>query len=297
MKKVSFARYGGPEVLELVDAPEPHAGPGQIRVAVCAAGVIPHDWRQRAGQFRGSAPLTLPAGVGQDASGIVDEVGEGVTDVAVGDRVFGRGRETYAEHAVLRAWALAPDALPLEEAAGYPSPVETALRTLEQVGVRPGETLLVSGAAGGVGSAVLQVARARGVAVIGTASTANQDYVRDLGATPTTYDAGWPGRVRALGRVDAALDLAGAGVLRELVELTGDPDRVVSVADLTAPELGVRFSGVAGDVRAALARGAELVTAGRLHLPVERVYTFADAARAHADSQAGHARGRRVIVP
>src|SRR5690606_24066295 len=100
-----------------------------------------------------------------------------------------------------------------------------------------------------------QVARARGVAVIGTASAANQDYVRDLGATPTTYDAGWPGRVRALGRVDAALDLAGAGVLRELVELTGDPDRVVSVADLTAPELGVRFSGVAGDVRAALARG------------------------------------------
>jgi NADPH:quinone reductase-like Zn-dependent oxidoreductase len=175
--------------------------------------------------------------------------------------------------------------------------VETALRIIREVGVRPGETLLVSGAAGGVGSAVLQIARDRGIAVIGTAGAANQDYLRGLGALATTYGEGWVERVRRLGRVDAALDLAGSGVIRELVELTGDPWRVVSIADLDAPALGVRFSGVAGSVPDALAEAAALITRGRLHIPVEKSYPLAEAAAAHADSQSGHTRGRRVVLP
>lgn len=296
MRRVCFAEFGGPEVLRLLDAEEPHAGPGQVRIAVRAAGVIPHDWRVREGQFRDAGPIVFPSGIGLDAAGVVDEVGEGVAGVDVGDEVFGRGSNTYAELAVLTAWARIPEELTFEEAAGYPSPAETALRIIRQVGVRPGQTLLVSGASGGVGSAVLQIARARGIAVIGTAGASNQDYLRGLGAVATTYGAGWVERVRRLGRVDAALDLAGSGVIHELVDLTGDPRHVISIADLGAPDLGVRFSGVAGDMPSALAEAVDLVARGELRLPVERSYPLADAAAAHVDSQAGHARGRRVLV-
>ncbi|MGB8942958.1 MAG: NADP-dependent oxidoreductase [Streptomyces sp.] len=296
MKRVSFAEFGGPEVLHLTDAEEPHAGPGRIRIAVRAAGVNPVDWRVREGQVLGAHPTVLPAGVGLDASGTVDEVGEGVEGIAVGDHVFGEGASTYAEFAVLSAWARMPEGLTFEEAAGYPSVVETALRIIREVGVRPGQTLLVSGASGGVGSAVLQIAREHGITVIGTAGAANQDYLRSLGAVPTTYGEGWVQRVRQLGQVDAALDLAGSGVIRELVELTGDPHKVITIADLGAPEFGVRFSGVAGSVPDALAEAVGLISRGKLHIPVEKSYALADAAAAHIDSQAGHTRGRRVIV-
>ncbi|MET7611474.1 NADP-dependent oxidoreductase [Streptomyces seoulensis] len=296
MRKVSFAEFGGPDVLRLVDAEEPHAGPGQVRIAVRAAGVNPVDWRIREGQVLGAHPVELPSGVGLDAAGVVDEVGEGVEGVESGDRVFGEGTDTYAEFAVLSAWARMPGNLTFEEAAGYPSVVETALRVLREVGVRPGETLLVSGASGGVGSAVLQIARDRGITVIGTAGAANQDYLRDLGALATTYGQGWTERVRRLGHVDAALDLAGSGVIRELTELTGDPARVLSIADLDAPRFGVRFSGAAGDIRAALTEAVDLISRGRLHIPVDKSYRLDEAASAHIDSRAGHTRGRRVLV-
>ncbi|WP_405150375.1 NADP-dependent oxidoreductase [Nocardia salmonicida] len=296
MKKVSFAEFGGPDVLQLIDAEEPHAGPGQVRIAVRAAGVNPVDWRLREGQVLGAHPIELPAGVGLDAAGVVDEVGDGVDGVEIGDQVFGEGSSTYAEFAVLSAWSRMPEGLTFEEAAGYPSVVETALRVIGEVGVRDGQTLLVSGASGGVGSAVLQIAHERGIAVIGIAGAANQDYLRSLGARTTTYGQGWVERVRQLGPVDAALDLAGSGVIRELVELTGDPQTVVTIADLDAPKLGVRFSGVAGSVPDALVEAAALIAQGKLRIPVEKSYPLSEAAAAHIDSQAGHSRGRRVVV-
>ncbi|QQC94214.1 NADP-dependent oxidoreductase [Streptomyces alfalfae] len=296
MKRVGFGEYGGPDVLRLEEVEAPHAGPGRIRIAVRAAGVNPVDWRIREGQMLKAHPIELPAGVGLDAAGVVDEVGEGVEGVEAGDHVFGEGIDTYAEFAVLTAWARMPEGLSFEEAAGYPSVVETALRVIREVGVRPGQTLLVSGASGGVGSAVLQIARERGITVIGTAGAANQEYLRGLGAMATTYGEGWVERVHRLGDVDAALDLAGTGVLPELIALTGDPRKVISIADLGAPEHGVRFSGVAGSVPDALAEAADLIARGRLHIPVEQRYALADAAAAHIDSKAGHARGRRVVI-
>ncbi len=296
MKKVIFAEYGGPDVLRLVDAEEPHAGPGMVRIAVRATAVNAHDWRVREGQFRDSRPIELPAGVGLDASGVVDEIGEGVTGVEIGDYVFGEGSETYAEFAVLSAWVRMPDGLTFEETVGYASVTESSLRALSQLGVRPGQTLLVSGASGGVGSVVLPIARERGITVIGIAGPDSQDYVRSLGALATTYGDGWVERVRQLGQVDAALDVAGSGVVRELIELTGDPQKVVSLADLSAPEYGVRFSGTAGSVQDALDEVVGLIAAGKLRVPVEKTYTLAEAGAAQVDSQAGHTRGRRVIV-
>lgn len=296
MRKVSFKEFGGPEVLRVVEAEEPHAGPGQIRVAVRAAGVNPVDWRIREGQRQKTHPISLPSGIGQDAAGIVDEIGDGVDGLALGDRVFGRGADTYADRAVLTSWARMPDALTFEEAAGYPSVVETALRAIREVGVVPGQTLLVSGASGGVGSAAVQIARSRDIVVIGTGSAANQQYLSESGALATTYDEGWVDRVRSLGRVDAALDLSGSGVIAELVALTGDPRRVVTIADLSAPAQGVRFLGVGGDMFAALAEATNLIDKGLLTIPVDTSYALTDAAKAHADSQAGHTRGRRVII-
>ena len=160
----------------------------------------------------------------------------------------------------------------------------------------PGETLLISGASGGVGSAAVQIARSRGIVVIGTGSAANQQHLRESGALATTYDEGWAERVRKLGQVDAALDLSGSGVIAELIELTGDPQRVVTIADLSAPAQGVRFLGVGGDMFAALAEATDLIDQGLLTIPVDTSYPLTDAATAQADSQAGHTRGRRVII-
>ena len=298
MKAIQFADYGGPEVLKLVEVEAPHAGPGQIRIAVRAAGVNGIDWKIRAGFMREMIPLPLPAGSGVDAAGVIDEIGTGVTGVAVGDEVFGSGSGTYAEYAVLSSWALKPAGLSLAEAAGYPVPVETAIRIINQVAVKPGQTLLVSGASGGVGSAVVQVARQRGIKVIGTASASNQDYLRSLGAVSTTYGDDLVTRVRALAPdgVDAALDIAGSGVIPELIELTGEPSKVLSIADFSAPEHGAQVSSTSTDSAGALAEAARLFAAGAVGIPVDRAFPLEEAAQAQAASAAGHVTGRIVIT-
>lgn len=298
MQAVQFAEYGGPEVLRLVEVDEPHAGEGQVRVAVRAAGVNGIDWKIRAGYMGGGTPLAEPAGTGMDAAGVVDEVGEGVSDVAVGDAVFGMGSATLAEYAVLSTWVMKPSGMSFEEAAGYPVPVETAIRILDQIGVQQGETLLVSGAAGGVGSSVVQIARQRGVDVIGTASERNQEHLRSLGATPTTYGPGLVDRVRALAPngVDAALDIAGSGVIPELIELTGDASKVLSIADFTAPEQGAQISTTSTNTAGAMEEAARLFTEGAFSLPVAKTFPLEEAAEAQATSQAGHVAGRLIVT-
>lgn len=298
MKAVQFSEYGGPEVLRVAEVDEPHAGNGQVRIAVRAAGVNALDWKVRAGSMKDQLPLEFPAGVGLDASGVVDEVGEGVDGVSVGDAVFGAGSAAYAQYAILDHWAAKPELMSFEEAAGYGVPVETAVRILNLVGVRSGQTLLVSGASGGVGSAVVQIAVHRGITVIATGGEKNQDYLRELGATATTYGAGLVERVRGLAPdgVDAALDIAGSGVIDELIELTGDAGAVVSIADFGAPEKGAKITTQPESNETAYAEAAKLFQAGSFTLPVEKVFSLEQAGDAHAASAAGHVRGRFVIA-
>ena len=302
MQGIQFSQFGGPEVLELVELPDPEPGPGQIRVVVRAAGVNPIDWKVRSGAMGGD----LPKRTGQEVAGVVDRLGDGVTGVAVGDAVFGgaAGGGGAAELALLENYARVPPSLDFAGAAALPVAVETAVRTLDVLGVTGGQTLVINGASGSVGIAAVQCARARGARVIGTASESNREYLREFGAEPTTYGDGLVERVRALvgGRdpiVDRALDASGGGMLPALVELTGSPDRVVTIADYQgAQETGVPFSGGRGPERAwhALAEAAELIEAGRFRLPVAQTFPLDQIAEAHRISESGHPRGKLVVI-
>jgi NADPH:quinone reductase-like Zn-dependent oxidoreductase len=302
MKAVTFSDYGPPEVLQVTDAEEPHAAPGQIRAAVRAAGVNPIDWKARSGMLREVRPLSFPVVDGREAAGVVDEVGEGVTDVAAGDEVFGFSvGGAAAEYAVLDDYARKPAGLAWEDAAALPVAVETSLRVFDLLGgLGAGQTIVINGAAGGVGVAAVQIARARDARVIGTASEANHEFLRSLGAEPTTYGDGMADRIRALAPdgVDLAFDTAGKGGVPDLIAVTGDPARVATIADFSAAALGVKVSGGAeGRAPGALDEAARLVEADRLSVPVARTFTFAEAPEAHRMSEDGHVRGKLVLVP
>ena len=297
MRAVQFEQYGDPEVLHVGDAPDPHAGTGEVRIAVEAAGVNPFDAKVRAGLMAQIMPLDLPHVPGLEAAGVVDEVGEGVVGVVVGDRVFGNGSETYAELAVLKAFAPIPGALTMAEAAALPVAVETGARLLDLLELHPGGLLVVDGASGGVGTSLVQLAVARGLTVVGTASEANHGYLRELGAIPTTYGEGLADRVHALvdQPVAGALDLAGKGAVPDLVALTGDPGRVATIADYGAGEQGVTVS-TAASAYYALGEVARLVGEDRFRVTVDEEIPWTEAARAHARSESGHVRGKLVLA-
>ena len=298
MKAARFSRFGGPEVLELVDLPDPHAGPGEVRIAVRAAGVNPSDWKKRQGLMDDELPQTL----GYEAAGVVDEVGEGVTTVALGDGVFGASPygQAQAELAVLSQFAPIPESLDFAGAAALPASVETATRALDQLGVTGGSTVLINGASGSVGSAAVQLAVARGARVIGTASPANHGLLRSLGAEPVSYEPGWVDRVRALAPagVDLALDAAGSGVLPELIELAGGAGNVLTIADFRgAQDHGVRFSrGDSGRALHALTDVLPLVESGQFSLPVAATFALEDIADAHRAGESGAVRGKIVLT-
>lgn len=298
MRAARFSRFGGPEVLELVELPDPRPGPGEVRIAVRAAGVNPSDWKKR----RGLMDPDLPQTMGHEAAGVVDELGEGVAEVAVGDRVFGfsAAEAAQATLAVLAAWAPIPPSLDFAAAAALLAAVETATRALDQLGVAADATVLVNGASGSVGSAAVQLAVARGARVIGTAGPANHDLVRSFGAEPVAYGDRMVEQVRALvpGGLDAALDVAGSGVLPQLIDLTSGPDRVVTIADpVGARQHGVRFSrGEDGRALYALADLGALVESGRFAPPVVQTFPLAEVAAAHRLGETGSVRGKLVLV-
>jgi NADPH:quinone reductase-like Zn-dependent oxidoreductase len=295
MRAVSFSQFGGPEVLEVIDVPIPEPGPGQVRIAVRAVGVNGYDWKLRRGFMGGD----LPKRVGLEVAGVVDALGDGVTDVALGDRVFafaiGGGA---ADHTLSAHYALIPGGLDFVDAAALPVAVETAHRALDVVGVGAGTTVLINGASGGVGQAAVQVAVNRGAQVIGTASEANHALLRELGAEPVTYGPGLGERVRALGMspVDAAIDVAGGGALPDLIELTGGTEHVVTIADVEGAEaLGVSFSANTSAYYA-LDEVLRLIEQGRFSLPVQQTFALEEIGAAQSLSEQGHARGKLVLT-
>ncbi|MET7453161.1 NADP-dependent oxidoreductase [Streptomyces sp. NPDC005574] len=302
MKAISYEEYGGPEVLRLAEVTEPHAGPGQVRLRIVAAAVNPIDFKIRHGWVQEMmGPVSFPAVPGMEAAGIVDEVGEGVTGVSVGDEVMAWTETgSYAEYALASDFALKPAALDWETAAALPVAVETSDRALGELAVGQGDTLLIHGAASVVGSVGVQLAVARGATVIGTASESNHDYLRSLGAIPVVYGDGLADRVRAAAPrgVDAVYDVVGIDALDVSMELRGGTtNRIVTISDPRAFELGITFSGDNRRFGPELTEYARLAADGRLSVRVDRSFPLADAAQAHELSETGRARGKVLLRP
>ncbi|GAB1819095.1 NADP-dependent oxidoreductase [Herbidospora sp. RD11066] len=314
MRAVEFNEYGPADVVHVTEVPEPHAGPGEIRIAVRASGVVTGDTRIRSGALRDVVPVVFPYRTGFDAAGVVDEIGDGVTGVGIGDEVFGaadpRRRGANADFTVLTAWSAKPASWTWEESAGAAGAIETSTRVLDRLGVGAGQTVLVQGAAGGTGAVAVQIAVARGAVVIGTAREHNHDFLRSLGVVPTTYGPGLVERVHALAPdgVDAVFDCAG-GALPDLIAITGDPARVVTIADITAKSHGVHMSHGAvaaepgGPVGAAdpvawhgLAMAVAFAAEGRLRIPVAASFPIEDVVAAHRLAGSRHAPGKIVLT-
>lgn len=306
MRAIAIHRYGGPELLVEQQLPDPPVGPDTVLVRVRTAGVNPVDWKIREGHLDGAFPTHFPLVPGWDLAGVVEAVGPAVVDFAEGDEVIGYARRddiqhgTYAELVPVPERALAdkPVRASWPAAGGLPLAGLTAYQALQAIRVGADDTVLVHGAAGGVGHLAVQLALALGVnRVIGTASEHNHDFVRSLGAEPVLYGDGLVDRVHALAPngVDAAFDLFGGAALGASAQLLTDRERLASIADPVAVrELGgcyIFCRPAQGDLTVL----ADLVDAGRLTVHVERTFPLAEAAQAHRLVQEGHVRGKVVL--
>ncbi|GAA0405865.1 NADP-dependent oxidoreductase [Streptomyces luteireticuli] len=306
MKAVSYRAYGGPEALEYGEVPEPPVGPDSVLVRVRAAAVNPVDWKAQAGYLDGAIAPVFPVVPGWDVAGTVERLGADTPEFAVGDEVIGYVREdflsrgTYAEFvaAPVRTLARKPGNLTFEQAAGLPLAGLTAYQALRSARVSHRDTVLVHGAAGGVGSMAVQLARNAGARVIGTASERNHAYLRSLGAEPLVYGDGLVDRFRALAPEGASvvLDLVGGGVIQTSSHITVPDARLVSIADPSVTELGGRLLWVRPDA-ADLAALTHLAERGRLSVEVAEVFPLERAADAQRRSAEGHTRGKLVLVP
>jgi len=297
--RMYFAEYGGPELVTAGEEdPEPPAE-GEVQVGIRAIAVNPMDWKLVAGYLEPFFPLQLPAVPGCEAAGTVTAVGPGVTGFEVGDEVIWNGiAGSYRAIANLPVGQLTrkPAGIDFEQAACIAIAGGAAYSALVQLGVGVGDTVLIHGAAGGVGSASVQIARDLGARVIGTASEQNHDYLRGLGAEPVAYGEGLVERVRALGSITAVVDtFGGAETTAATVELLGGHGTAVT----TAPGKESNVAGIAPvrllDER--VADAARLAADGRLRFNIYERLPLTDAARALGISRAGHLRGKIVLIP
>lgn len=299
-RAVRYSEYGGPEVLEWVEIDEPHAGEGQVRVAVLAAGTNPFDYKVRRGGYIPNH--TLPAGQGAEFAGVIDEVGDGVADLAVGDEVLGWvGTGAQASHVVVRAKNVTakPAELDWATAGGIGLVSNTAKRAVDSLALGPGDTVLVTAAAGGVGIPTVQLALATGATVVGTASESNHDFLRELGVTPVAYGDGEVDRLRdaAPDGYTAVLDNRGGDALLTALELGVPPERVNTIADrATAEEHGFATVGGGGKTAEELADFARQAASGELVIPVRSTYPFAEVVAAYRELETGHGRGKIVLT-
>ncbi|WP_342315488.1 NADP-dependent oxidoreductase [Lysobacter sp. FW306-1B-D06B] len=300
MQAVVFDEYGGADVLRLAQLPLPSPARGEVRVRVRAAGVQPADCATRTGWFarRGIGHSPFPRQLGNEFAGVVEAVGKGVAELAAGDEVLGWTRaNAYAETVVVPAEQLVRKPLMMSwaVAGALSASGQTAHAAVQALDIAPGDTVLVHGAAGGVGTIAVQLARLRGARVIGTASRDNHDYLRSLGAEPVLYGTGLAERVRQLAPhgVQAALDASGRGALDASIALGIAPSRIGTLVDVEDVErLGVNAQRSRERLQALVA----LHEAGRLRVHVRDIYPLANAAAAHRDVENGHGRGRVVLM-
>ncbi|MEW2301313.1 NADP-dependent oxidoreductase [Streptomyces sp. NPDC006655] len=305
MRAVRFHGYGGIEVLRVEEVARPAPGPGQVLVEVRAAGIQPGEVMIREGARHGRWPATFPSGQGSDLAGVVAEAGPEVRGFAVGDEVLGftHRRASHAEYVVVDDVNLVsrPQGLDWDVAGSLYVAGTTAYATVFAVDPQPGDTVVVSGAAGGVGALAVQLARRRGATVIGLASERDHAWLTDHGIVPVAYGAGAAERVRraADGRVDALIDTYGDGYVRMAVELGVRPDRINTIRDWSAAgEVGARTYGE-GSAACAVVLGelARLAARGELDVPIAGVYPLERVRDAFRELEGRHAQGKIVLRP
>jgi NADPH:quinone reductase-like Zn-dependent oxidoreductase len=306
MKAVRFDEYGPEAVLDVRDVPTPEAGPGQVLIRVKAAGINPGEAKIRDGSLHERWPATFPSGQGSDFAGVVERLGPGVTAVAEQDEVIGwvDTRSSQAEYLVADQEDLAPrpSGLPWEVAGAIPVVGFTAWAMVRAVDLKPGDTVVVSGAAGGVGSLAVQLARRAGATVIGLAGPSNHDWLKRHDVIPVAYGDGVADRIKeaAPTRVDAFLDTYGGDYVEiALNDLGVRPERIDTVANFEAvARYGVKGDGnMAGASAQTLEVLAGLIAAKELELPIARTYSLAEVGTAYAQLAKGHIRGKIVLIP
>ncbi|MCM2996584.1 NADP-dependent oxidoreductase [Paenibacillus cellulositrophicus] len=303
MKAITFNRLGPPDVLQLTELPVPSAGPGTVRVRVKTAGVMPIDAKVRSGSVPYAQSHPFPIIPGNEFAGIIDEVGDGVSEFVRGDEVIGFTLfGGYAEYVVVSSDQLVrkPAGMPWETAGGFTGNGQGAHMALEAIRIQPGDTVLIHGAAGGLGTFAVQLALAWGAGrVIGTASEANHDHLRRLGAIPLGYGDGLAARVRAIAPagVDAALHAGGGDdiALQASVDLVQDTSRIVAmVPSVQAQTLGIRqLTGTRSKER--LAELVRLYNEGKVDIHIRKVLPLDQAREAHREIESGHGRGKIVL--
>ena len=304
MKAVRFDGYGGIDVLKVVDVPRPVPGDGQVLVQVKAAGINPGEAKIRDGLLHAMWPATFPSGQGSDLAGIVAATGPGVTGAAAGDEVIGwtDNRASQAEYAVVEAGHLTPRpaGVPWEAAGSLYVAGATAYAAVRAVSLTAGDTVVVSGAAGGVGVLAVQLARRAGATVIGLASEGHHPWLSEHGVIPVSYGDGVAGRIgAAASKVDAFIDTFGPGYVELALELGVEPSRVDTIADFQAVErFGVKAEGnAAGASAGVLAELASLIAAGQLDVPIAASYPLDRVQDAYRDLAGGHTLGKIVLLP
>lgn len=305
MKAISYQHYGGPEALAFGEQPEPKIGPDSVLVNIRASSVNPVDWKVMAGYMDAATYAQFPVIPGWDLAGVVEAPGPSVPEFSAGDEVIGYvrmdtiGLGTFAEKvaAPVRTLARKPRNISWEQAGTIPLAGLTAYQSLvHALDVGAADTVLIGGGSGGVGSYAVQLAVSCGARVIATSSTANHEFLRGLGAEPTTYGPGLPDRIRELAPdgPDAYFDLFGGDDFRAVVPLVKDPQRIASIAETDATTLGGHYIFVRPDAADLLAL-TELVESGQIEPVVAEVYDLPDAAAAVERSMAGHVRGKISI--
>ena len=304
-RAVRFDHYGGLDVLQVVEVDRPTPGPGKVLVRVKAAGINPGEASIRKGLFADRWPSTFPSGQGSDLAGIVEEVGPGVANVAVGDEIIGftNDRSSQAEFVTVEYGNLVPRPrnVSWEQAGALFVAGTTAYAAVRSVGLSPDDTVVISGAAGGVGSIAVQLAKIAGAKVIGLSSDANHKWLTDHGIIAVAYGDGVEDRIRAAsgGKVDAFIDTFGGGYVELALKLGVARNRIDTIIDFAAAaKYGVKTEGnheaATADV---LAQLTGLVATGRLEIPIAKVYPLAEVRDAYRELEQRHTRGKIVLKP